>query len=125
MTTDRLLQYYVGNLSISQNIFENYLVNVDDHPVIEYQAPIAHRQRSAQQEKWFNTTQLLKFYEQIYKKSPSISDPYLNDITKRDHNYVYAGYLLHVYKVLGLGENEAQKRNILRKYNSIVGDDLN
>ncbi len=125
LTTDRLLQYYIGNLSISQNIFEHYPINVDDHPVIEYQAPIAHRQRNAQQEKWFNTSQLIKFYEQVYQTSPSINDPYLINIPKHDHNFVYAGYLMHVYKVLDLGKNEAQKRNILRKYKSIVREDIN
>lgn len=120
LTIDRYLQYYIGNLSISQNIFKRYPVNVDDHPIIEYQAPIAHRQRLAQQTERFHYARLIEFYELIYQTSPPEKDPFLINVPKHKLDLIFAGLLYHKFKVLQLGKKDKQARILLKNYESIV-----
>ncbi len=120
LTIDRYLQYYIGNLSISQNIFKRYPVNVDDHPIIEYQAPIADRQRLAQQTERFHYAQLIEFYELIYQTSPPEKDPFLINVPKHKLDLIFAGLLYHKFKVFQLGKKDKQARILLKNYESIV-----
>ncbi len=120
LTIDRFLQYYIGNISISHNLFKRYPVNVDDHPIIEYQAPVAHRQRQAQQAERFHYARLIEFYELIYQVSPPEKDPFLIDVPKHKLELIFAGLLYHKSKVLKLSKKDKQERIVLKNYESIV-----
>lgn len=119
-TQDRILQYYVGNLSNSRDLFNRYPINVDDRPIIEYQAPIVHRQKKARQAEWFNKSNLINFYELIYQISPPEKDPFLKNVPQQKIDLIYAGLLYHKSKVYKLNRNSGKEKITLREYEKIL-----
>ena len=94
-TSVPFMAHYAGNLTAARALFQNYDLNTDDWPRIEYQAPISHRRHGAQTMAWFTGESLIAFMDAVAKMSPPSEDPYLQSLPHRQHTMVEAGLMLH------------------------------
>lgn len=86
-----LLRFYIGNITASQ-LFQDYPINTDNYPLIEYLAPQTHRQVQTQQASFLVGREREKLYEQIRAAVNLENDPYLANLTAQQYGYVQAGY---------------------------------
>ena len=84
--------FYAGNLSASKAIVPKGPIHTDNYPVIDYQAPISHRNARAGKANWFTGSELLQFYEQLIGATPPHKNPYLSELTPTEQNFVMAGF---------------------------------
>jgi hypothetical protein len=61
---------YCGNISAAAKVFAQYPINTDDHPVIEYQAPVTHLRHDARETSWLIGRELLSFFERLFEVTP-------------------------------------------------------
>ena len=97
--------FYAGNLTKSAEqkaeFFTDVPLNTDDHPLVEYLAPITHRNQRAREASWFALTPLVNFYDRVFTLVPPENDPYLRNLSEQETSHVYAGlsfFKAHVYK---------------------------
>ena len=114
------LQNYAGNLSEFASVFEEYPVNTDDRPVIEYSAPQLLASQGNLEHTNFISTKLVAFYRFLSDGLPVDKDPYLVDLTATQRGYIKAGRIFFQMNVLrDLGQvQEAQP--LLGQYLSLV-----
>ncbi|MDH3451009.1 MAG: fused MFS/spermidine synthase, partial [Gammaproteobacteria bacterium] len=116
----RFLLYYAGNLSAAATLFDDYPVNTDDRPVIEYRAPITERREVAGGHEWFTGNRLIAFLDRLLATVPPAQDPYLAQFTAAEWELVHAGLLLHRGQVLEYVGDVAQAQIALSKFARIV-----
>lgn len=106
------LPFYAGNLSASQQIVPKGPIHTDNHPVIEYQAPISHRNARAGKVDWFTGTKLIDFFDQLIAATPPGVDPYLNRLDPAARKFVLAGHSYHKGSILRqLGQRDEAQRH--------------
>ncbi len=89
------LPFYAGNLGESREIVPNGPIHTDNNPVIDYQAPISHRNARAGKTSWFTGDQLMEFFDQLQKATPPDLDPYLRKLEPVERDFVLAGFNYH------------------------------
>lgn len=89
------LPFYAGNLSESLEIIPKGPIHTDNDPVIDYQAPISHRNARAGKTEWFIDRQLIDFLDQLQSATPPDVDPYLSRLDPAARNFVKAGLSFH------------------------------
>jgi spermidine synthase len=100
---------YAGNLTESAELFRDYPVNTDDHPVIEYQTPITFREL-AQSDKviWCVGPRLTAWIDRLLAACPPGDDPIWASHPDTSVHLVKAGASFHRTMVLkALGKTEA------------------
>jgi spermidine synthase len=85
------LFFYAGNLSENREVLEDYGVNTDNRPLIEYLSPRTHREEKIGEKIWFTSESLIDFYNQLAVQLPPQEDPYLSDLSQEHLEYVFAG----------------------------------
>jgi spermidine synthase len=103
---------YAGNLTEVKQLFEDYPVNTDDMPVIEFLSPRAQQEQETGRLPAFSSIQLIQFFDQLFSLVPPETDPYLKDLSDEQLGYVYGGLELHkagTYKEMG----EIEKARII------------
>lgn len=110
------LPFYAGNLGTSRGIVPEGPIHTDDHPVIEYQAPISHRNARAGHTDWFTGTELIDLFRRLQAATPPDSDPYLRRLEPAARRFVAAGLSYHTGAILNhLGQHEEAQR-LLRDF---------
>lgn len=94
------LPYYAGNLGESREIVPDGPIHTDNKPIIEYQAPISHRNARAGRAKWFVGEELITLLDQLMKATPPDQDPYLSHLDATSRQFVKAGYSFHIGSIL-------------------------
>ncbi len=112
--------HYAGNLSSVKHLFNSYLINTDDLPLIEYQAPISHRQQKARQSQWFVQEKWTRFVETVLTHHPPANDPYLKNLPTQQYRFPHAGLFLHQAKVAQYQGNSKQFTTLLYQYHQQV-----
>lgn len=92
-----LLAHYAGMLRIDDSQVIDAPVNTDNHPIIEYLAPINHRREKAGERSWFSGMQLFEFVAPYLTEDALSKDAYLKDLNKAWHEAIQAGYYLHAH----------------------------
>jgi len=77
------LMYYLGNLTENSQLHKSAIINSDDYPIIEFNAPKTHRDERS----WFNNEQYIDYIESIEFEA----DPFLSKLTKRELGYIKSG----------------------------------
>jgi spermidine synthase len=85
------LFFYAGNLSENREVWEDYGVNTDNRPLIEYLSPRTHREEKIGEKIWFNSDSLIDFYNQLGAQLSPQDDPYLSNLSREHLEYVFAG----------------------------------
>ena len=101
------LPFYAGNLSESQEIVPAGPIHTDNYPIIEFQAPVSHRNARAGQTDWFVGSKLINFFEQLQRATPADQDPYLSLLDPASRQFASAGLKYHQAVILqNLGYQE-------------------
>ncbi len=96
---------YAGNLTECKNLFRDYPINTDDHPVIEYQTPKTFR-KIAETDKviWCVGPHLTGWIDRLLEKCPPEADPLWAGHPESSQHLIKAGVSFHrtmVGKVMG------------------------
>ena len=85
-----LLRFYAGNASAS-GLFANGVLNTDNRPFVEYQAPRTQRKAQAGEVEWMTLHNAAELYESLLQQTGPAEDPYLAGLSAEQQNYVVAG----------------------------------
>jgi spermidine synthase len=99
--------FYAGNLRANAKMFQEYPLNSDDRPVVEYLAPITQRERRDGEGGWFTSLRLAEWYEELFRGMPPERDPLLGQLSEEEVRFVRAGLSLfksRAYRSLGRTE---------------------
>lgn len=99
-----VLFFYCGNVTESADLFEDYPVNTDDHPVIEYLAPRTYRKQADAAIPWFVGPRLARLVEALQQRCPPDEDPLLRNRTEANRRLPTAGMYYHrarLWQVMG------------------------
>jgi spermidine synthase len=116
-TKEKLLYMYLGNLSAAGSLLDEFAVNSDARPVIEYSAPVTHRRKRTGDAQAFRYQELLDFYDAVFAAAPPETDPVLADTPAPLRNLPRAGLEFERGRTLQrLGEEEASKQAFSRSH---------
>ena len=87
--------FYAGNLTEAHELFDDYPINTDDRPLIEYQTPRTFREFADEDVIWFVGPKFDKLVEDIFQASPVETDPALADRTPANRRLALAGRAFH------------------------------
>ncbi len=105
------MPFYAGNLGESREIVPQGPIHTDNNPVINYQAPISHRNARAGKADWFIDEQFISFLDQLLNATPPHADPYLSQLDPTVHSFVLAGLNYHKGAMLKhLGQKQDARR---------------
>ena len=108
---------YCGNVTALRDLFGNGPLATDNHPLIEYLAPITQRRVESKKATWFTGATLIDFFEEMRKRMPPDEDPYLGNLTEKQRGYTEAGLLVQKGRVLrAMGrqdESEAVRKELV------------
>ncbi len=119
-TSIPFMAHFIGNLTAARALFQDYDVNTENWPLIEYQAPISHRRRGAKVATWFTGESLIAFMDEVAKISPPSEDPYLQSLPHSQHAMVRAGLMLHRAGVLKRVGKTVEAEDWLAQYQRLV-----
>lgn len=86
------LLFYIGNLTQAAAMFDDYPINTDDRPVIEYMAPVSYRiGGNSMDTSWFIGHKFADFVQRLQTQSPPQVDPYLINRSASDRLLPLAG----------------------------------
>ncbi|MBT8037265.1 MAG: fused MFS/spermidine synthase [Verrucomicrobiae bacterium] len=87
---------YAGNLTAARALFDDYPLNTDDKPVIEFQTPKLFRQVASKDEVvWCVGPKLIAWIDRIFKASPLEQDPAWAKHPASSTHMVRAGAAFH------------------------------
>ena len=119
-TSAPFMAHYVGNLTAARALFQDYDVNTDNWPIIEYQAPISHRRRRAKATAWFTGESLIALMAEVAEMSPPSEDPYLQLLPQSQQAMVQAGLMLHRAEALKRAGKTTQAEDWAVRYRRLV-----
>jgi len=90
-----ILLFYGGNLTEARSLFEDYPLNTDNRPVIEYMAPRSYRQSTAAKPSWFVGEPFADLVEKVQALCPPDRDPLLANRTAANRRLPLAGQAFH------------------------------
>ncbi|MYD69540.1 MAG: hypothetical protein F4W89_02180 [Acidobacteria bacterium] len=85
------LPFYAGNLSAADGLIPPGPLNTDDRPLVEYLAPVTHREERAGAAGWFNSADLAAFLRRLTELAPPARDPHLALLSPAQRDFVRAG----------------------------------
>ena len=116
-----LLAHYAGNMLAVKQMIANLPINHDDHPIMEYRAPITQRLQKTGQLSWLAGEHLMDLMDLLQKRLPASKDPYLNHLPVDQLRNPAAGLHLH-HAMLHRENNQSDKYNMeLQHYEAILG----
>lgn len=107
------LPFYAGNLGASREIVPKGPIHTDNNPIIDYQAPISHRNARAGKVDWFVDEELYEFFDRLLAETPPDENPYLSQLSPAARKFVLAGRSYHKGAILkGMGQPEAAQQHL-------------
>jgi spermidine synthase len=105
-----VLLFYGGNLTEARSLFEDYPINTDDRPVIEYMAPRTYRGKGVDGTPWFTGQPFAEMVAKIQALCPPGQDPLLKNRTPANRRLPLAGDAFHRARIAELnGDTESTK----------------
>jgi spermidine synthase len=90
-----ILLFYCGNVSASRSLFDNYPINTDDKPIIEYKTPISLHHDKGKGTQKFVANQFSDLVDKLLETTPPVSDPILARKNPQNKNLPLAGAAFH------------------------------
>jgi spermidine synthase len=116
----RLLWCYCGNLSAARSLVENAPLNTDDHPLIEYLAPVTHRRVGARQARFLTGEEMVALQRDLLNAAPPEDDPYLSRFPAGQRGFVRAGFFLHAKSVMQFAGKSAEADSMDRALGEVL-----
>lgn len=110
------LALYAGDLATVESEFAMSPVNTDDKPLVEYLAPITHRDSAG-----LSRGQLIDFFAALLRGLPPQDDPYLVALSEAEIKQVYAGFELTGFLVAREEGNAWNAEIHLRRFRELTG----
>ncbi|MEM7361296.1 MAG: fused MFS/spermidine synthase [Pseudomonadota bacterium] len=101
-----LMAHFAGAMDANDPVLKDVPANTDNFPVIEYLAPINHRQEKAGEVEWFLGEQMFEFVAPRVSRQALLAEPYLQKLDPNWYEVVQAGYYLQASYVLKDREHE-------------------
>lgn len=95
LDAQNIMFFYAANVTASRELFDDYPVNRDDHPLIEYMAPRTYRQETDGPTPWFVGPRILRFIEELQRRCPPHQDPLLAGRSPQTKRLPLAGTAFH------------------------------
>lgn len=92
---ENALIFYCGNITAAKDRFQHYPLNTDDHPVIEYAAPISIRKKVDGFPPTLVGPRFVDLVESLLAHCPPDADPMLENRSATNRRLVRAGAELH------------------------------
>jgi spermidine synthase len=111
LDSQSILFFYGANVTASRDMFSEYPINTDDHPLIEYMAPRTYRREIDGPTPWFVGPRILRFIEKLQANCPPDQDPLLSLRSDNAQSLPLAGTAFHrarIWETVG-HEGEQQK----------------
>ncbi len=102
MDTQSILLFYGGNVTAARELFEDYPVNRDDRPLIEYMAPRTYRRATDGPIPWFVGPRIIRLIEELQRRTPPDRDPLLAERSPAARQLPAAGVAFHRARLWGL-----------------------
>ncbi len=112
--------FYAGNLTASAHLFRDAPANTDDRPIIEYAAPVTHREQWAGNVSWLTKDELAGLLTTVSERVPPASDPYLARLTEEEKRFVAGGRTLHLAKISNHAGDEEATRELVERFTELV-----
>lgn len=111
---------YAGNLTEIESLFEDYSVNTDNRPVIEYVSPVTHKNQGKGKRSFLTGLRLAGLFDDIFHEASPDNDPFLLDIASRERGFVKAG--LHLIKAVAYREAKRfeESRVFYKRFQSYI-----
>ena len=97
-----ILLFYGGNLTAARSLFEDYPINTDNRPVIEYQAPRTYRRKMRAESPWFVGPPFADFVAKVQALCPPDRDPLLTRRSVANRRLPLAGHAFHRARIAEL-----------------------
>jgi spermidine synthase len=110
-----ILLFYGGNLSAARELFENYPINTDDRPVIEYQAPRSYRSQKGDNP-WFTGKPFANLVDKVQKLCPPENDPLLTNRSTENRRLSLAGSAFHRARIAQVEEDAGAAQESWEKF---------
>jgi spermidine synthase len=95
LDSQTILLFYGGNLTAAKELFDDYPVNTDDRPIIEYQAPRSYRGEDSETVPWLVGEPFADLVDKIQALCPPENDPLLVNRTVANRRLPIAGSAFH------------------------------
>jgi spermidine synthase len=95
LNSQTILLFYGGNLTAAKELFDDYPVNTDDRPIIEYQAPQSYRGGNSETVPWLVGEPFADLVDKIQALCPPENDPLLVNRTIANRRLPIAGSAFH------------------------------
>jgi spermidine synthase len=90
-----ILFFYAGNLSGAKNHFDQYAINTDDRPVMEFGTPLSLHRRADEAKPQFLEKRFGDLVDMLLQRTPTEKDPLLVLRTEESRKLPYAGAAYH------------------------------
>lgn len=114
-----VLLFYCGNITAIAERFDRYPVNTDDHPLIEYMAPLLQQRERTGQASAFVRDELVRFLDELQQACPPDRDPMLARRSATDRLLPRAGLNLQKAR---LHYQEGRRAEAARAWDAFVSD---
>lgn len=111
-----ILLFYGGNLSAARSLFENYPINTDNRPVIEYMAPRSYRAETGAATPWFVGAPFAELVDQVQSRCPPDSDPLLVERSAANRRLPLAGSSFHRARIAEVAGDPEAAREAWRQF---------
>ena len=108
--------FYGGNLTAASSLFDEYPINTDNRPVIEYIAPRSYRQTPDGKTPWFVGEQFADFVDKVQEICPPETDPLLSNRSTANRRLPLAGSAFHRAGIAKISQDEKAIRKAWRKF---------
>ncbi|MFQ3613510.1 MAG: fused MFS/spermidine synthase [Cyanobacteriota bacterium] len=115
-----MLRLYAGNVSES-GIFDDYPLNTDNHPRVEYLAPQTHRQVAIGAAQFVVGSVRERIYRQLRERVDR--DPYLERLTDEQRQYVEAGHAYSSHLALAAQDRGMEAEPLLQQFQDLSPPD--
>ncbi len=114
---ETVLVFYCGNITASRDRFQQYPLNTDDRPVIEYSAPLSIRRRGEGIAPTLVGPRFVELIDELLERCPPDVDPMLVNRSAANRRLVSAGAELHRFWLEKAMDN---RRNAVASWSRFV-----
>ena len=116
--------FYAGNLTQNAELFQQFSINTDDKPIIEFLAPKTRGNQSQMQNTWLTSFALDAFFQELFTNLPPDVDPYLQELSSEQLGYVQAGMRYYRSLMLAFEAQFSENEGLIRESQILLDDYL-